>query len=384
MAKIEKIVVYKCKWECTGLNFSTWTKNVNYSIIYQVISQGISGWGESSLRKGFIKIALKKAKKLLKTDPLKLDLALDSPILHNLLPYQWYNGTHRGVRVAREGFSLAIHDLAGKLLNKPVYSLLNRPILKTQIKGMPVIHVNKAEVMAKIATTWYEEGFNIFKVKLRGVAAEDIEAIKAILGLASDIKVLIVDSNYGYKNRCELIECGKELSKLGVSYFQNPFRCLLMKYPKLSSEMNMPFSADNTAYWPNIIKVMFFNSAKLVNLHPNTMGGVDYFYKTVDYSGKNKIPVIMGGSGMAGIQDKCFQKLAFTLNTEMPTEGLGLRPYFVEKRKEFYNFDYNPDILENPLKISSGQIYETEENGFGIDVNKKKLERITVDKWEIC
>lgn len=383
-AKIEKINLYLCRFSSGGLNYSTWKNSKNYVIAYELISNGLSGWGESTLKYRSMGVALRKAKSLVGKNVFNFEKAFDGDFFSDIGLYQSYVGLNRRVRQVREGFSMAFWDLAGKLSEKPAYELLKRPAIRSQVEGLAVIHVQEPEVMKEIAQTWYDDGFRNFKLKIRGDVQKDARAIELVKSIGSDLQILIVDANYGYRERERVIEAGKVFSELGVGYFQNPIRRPLRQYPQLQAQMQLPFTSDNTSYWPNIRRVLRHDAAKLVNLHPNCIGGVDYLYKIVDYAKSKSVPCIMGGSGFIGIQDKCFQKMAFSLDSGFPSEEIGLPQYFNSKRKKYYQHEFDdPSVLSNDLQTQGSQVFDRDEFGFGIEVDREKLKRVTEQQWSL-
>ena len=376
--KIDKINIYVCQVKSSGFNYSTWKNSVNETVVYEVIAGDYTGWGEATAKYHGLLFAKAMCKRLIGKTVSNPDKMLDGIFKDNLL-YEWMVGFNRPHRQVREGISFALYDLLGKVEKKSIAELVDRKVVKESIECMPVIHVNEPSRMKEIAQAWTVDGFSTFKVKLRGDANKDVEAIKAILSVNEKTRVYVVDANYGYTDEDELMHAGTELSKLGVHYFQNPIKKHLKFYPQLSNDMNMSFTCDNTSYWPNIKRVMKYKAAKLSNLHPNCLGGVDLLFKTVDCSAKNGVESIMGSSGWLGIQDKSYQKLAFLLEGQHPTEEIGMDLYFASERKKFYNCEGGlPEVLSNPLEISDGIIFNDKSYGFGIEVDRDKLnEKVT-------
>lgn len=379
--RIDKVNIYICKIETSGFNYSTWKNSVNYTVVYEIISGKYVGWGEATAKFKGIYYAKFLARRLVGKIISTPELMLDGVFKDNY-GYQWFVGLNRPLRQVREGLSFALYDLVGKIEQKNIGELLGRNKVKSSIPCMPVIHVNTPDRMRAIAKSWYDDGYRYFKIKLRGKASEDIEAVEKIKGISNDICIYIVDSNYGYTCKDELIQCGFALSGLEVKYFQNPIKQHLNTYEALSLDMNMNFTCDNTAYWPNIKRVLKYKAAKLTNLHPNCMGGVDYLFKSVDYSRTQGVESIMGSSGWLGIQDKAYQKLAFYLQGAHPTEEIGMNQYFINGRAEYYHCKTStPEVISNPLEIKCGVIYDNDESGFGIEINRDKLSLMAISSY---
>ena len=384
MIKIDSVELFLCEFKSEGLNYSTWSTNSRKVLIYKLVSGPHVGWGESTVNYNCLGVAKRFAKKLVGRDASRKERLLDPALLADTICYQYYAGFNRRLRQVREGFSQALWDLHGKVINKPFSEMINNDksdYLKCQ-EGMPVIHVYAPEEMARIAELWIKKGFRTFKLKLRGNAKKDIEAMKMVKSLCSDVEILIGDANYGYKSFDELHRAVEGFLEYGLGYMQNPIRKLFWQYQGLSKSLGIKFTSDNTAYWPNTKRVVNFQEADLINLHPNIMGGVDYIMKLFSYARRYNIETITGSSGFFGIQDKCYQKISFCLGGAHPTENIGLQNYFCKELQQFYKYEFgNPSILKNNLEVKDGVIIDKNENGFGIDVDGRALERVTKETF---
>lgn len=383
MIKIDSVELFVCTFKSEGLNYSTWTTNYREVLVYKLVAEGHVGWGESTLNYNCLGVAKRIGKSLVGKDVTKKERLLDPALLSENILYQYYSGFNRRFRQVREGYSQALWDLHGKVINKSFSEMIEieSSVCKTQ-QGMPVIHVYDPLEMAQIAEKWREKGFNCFKQKLRGNARQDIKAMQAIKAISNDVQVLIGDANYGYQNTKELKYAADGFIECGLGYLQNPIRKPFWKYHELSNTLGIKFTSDNTAYWPNTRRVIKFQEAELINLHPNIMGGVDYIFKLFSFCEKQGIPTITGSSGVFGIQDKCFQKMSFCINSGFPTENIGLHNYFCPEMSKYYKYDFdNLSLLTNDLEVVNGKIFDRKENGFGIDVDTNSLERVILKKF---
>ena len=380
MFTIDSIELFLCEFKSEGLNYSTWSTNTREFLVYKINSGNFSGWGESTINYNCYGVAKRIGKRIVGKDLSKKEELIDPKILKDNIIFQYYAGFNRRYRQIREGFSQALWDIHGKILDKPFSEMIGKhQFVNKNIsqEGMPVIHVFEPEDMAKLANLWLKEGFTTFKLKLRGNAKEDIKAMKMIKSLSSEVNILIGDANYGYKSIKELENAANGFIQNDLGFLQNPIRKPFWQYKKISEKLGIKFTSDNTSYWPNIIRVIKFQEAELINLHPNIMGGVDYLFNVFRYAKKNKIKTIVGSSGFCGIQDKCYQKMSFCLDNEMPTENIGLQNYFCKKFNDYYKYSSNTtSILKNDLQVKEGRIYERDESGFGIEVDQSKLDLI--------
>lgn len=382
-ARIEYIRLHLCEFRTSGFNYSRWRNSVNYCLVYEVHARGLIGWGESTVKYGALAVARRLARRLLNKKCSDLDRNLYSGIPFQTNLGEWYLGWDRRIRQVREGFSIALYDLAGKLGQQSFYQMIGRHPKASTISLMPVIHVHEPSVMKEIATAWYSDGYRIFKVKLRGKLREDVAAVDAIAGIARDATVYVVDANFGYRDWDEALSCAREMKRLRACYFQNPIRVGMRHYCRLAEKGGIELTSDSFSWWPNIRRVLRFKAASLINLHPNLMGGVDNVYRVVEHGLRFGIQSIIGSSGWAGIQDKAYQKMAFSLANLQPCEDFGLNEYFLSGRREFYTCERGlPEVVSNKLSIDGGRLQDRDEFGFGIEVDRGLLEDRSVRSWE--
>ena len=97
---------------------------------------------------------------------------------------------------AKCGFDMALHDLAGKALGCPVYTLLggdNRGLVTDQ-----TIHIDTPQIMADKAVHLKEEGFSAIKIKLGENLEADLARLRKIReSIGPEIR-LRVDANQGW------------------------------------------------------------------------------------------------------------------------------------------------------------------------------------------
>ena len=381
--RIDQVSLYLCKIKTSGFNYSRWENRENYSLLYEIRAADKIGWGESTCKYGALGMARRFARSLIGKNPSLLENLLDPPLVNHTSAYHWLVGIDRRRRQIREGYSIALHDLVGKLQGKSIYRLLNRSPTRDQAALMPVIHVNSVQTMVECAQAWTSEGFRYLKIKLSGEPAHDTQAVAAIKSACPEANILIVDANHGYRNIKSACQAAIAFKELGATYLQNPFRGSVAAYRQLHDQTKIALTADSMAYWPKVRQVLNSGAAQLVNLHPNLMGGIDNLFRVVDFAARKGVAVIIGSSGWMGIQDRAYQKIAFMTDLNYPSEDFGLNPYFQGARAKFYCCEGGlPEVLAAPPDIRSGVIYDRpEEHGFGIDVDRDLIKKFLQTHW---
>lgn len=121
-----------------------------------------------------------------------------------------------GNHAAKAAIDIALHDLVGKILGKPLYQLLNIEKEKTPFTCITIGMDTTEAVKKKVSEA---AAFKIFKVKLGGDNdRQSIETIRVI----SD-KPLMADANQGWRDKHAALEMIVWLKEQGVVLIEQPF-----------------------------------------------------------------------------------------------------------------------------------------------------------------
>lgn len=120
-----------------------------------------------------------------------------------------------GNPAAKASVDIALHDLAGKLLNQPWYNLWGFNKAKAPVTSF-TIGIDKPDVVRQKVKE--AEEFKILKVKLgRDTDKEMIETIRSVTD-----KPLTADANQGWKDKNYAAEMTHYLKEQGVLYLEQP------------------------------------------------------------------------------------------------------------------------------------------------------------------
>src|SRR6266536_2482534 len=166
----------------TGRHLCVYPAQVEALLVRIVTDDGLAGWGEAHAppipRVAQALIADLFAPQLIGRDPLAIDAIWDA-----LYASMRLRGYSAGVMLeALAGVDIALWDLAGKALGKPVYSLLGGPYrtrIPCYLSGVPGSTVD-ARVQA--ARQFADEGFTAMKTSVgRAPLDEDLDGVEAIV-----------------------------------------------------------------------------------------------------------------------------------------------------------------------------------------------------------
>lgn len=309
---------------------------------------------------------------LLHQDPLRREALLPP------LPPE-FNGQHW---MLREGLSIALNDLAGKIAHVPAHAFLGGK-RRDHAPGMPVIHVGPADVMVRRAVKWARAGYRFIKVKMRGDLAEDVEALGAIRKAVGPRIRFQVDANDGYTRIEDAVRAVKALARFKVDLFEDMLNAPLAAIAEMRRRTGAPVMVDKESFWPQVYDVVRLGAADVINHHPNLRGGLDVALKIDAVAAAAGIPTAIGSSGIFGVQDAAFQTLAAVTGLTRPCEDIGLQPYYSGPTKGEYDFNRDPDLLRRPYPIVDGTIHIPDLPGLGIEIDPRKLSRSTIGIFEV-
>lgn len=192
-------------------------------------------------------------------------------------------------------FDMALHDLAGVILNKPVYEILGRkdPIITDYYSGMiyfddlePADRPSGIDRILEECQYDYGVGYRQFKLKIgrghkwmpfsKGLQ-RDIEVTKAVAEAFPDCRIL-VDGNNGFTSD-QFIQYLKGIPMVNLFWIEEPFHETVVDYQKLSgflkSEGINTLLADGEADPDqNLLRTLF--EKKLLDVHLTDIEGLGF------------------------------------------------------------------------------------------------------------
>jgi len=171
---------------------------------------GITGYGEASMPP-YLGESQETAGKFL--DQVKLGQFKDPFLMEDILDY--VDGIAPENRAAKASIDIALHDLAGKLLNQPWYRIWGLNPEKTPVTTF-TIGIDTPEVVRQKTREAAE--FRMLKVKLgRENDKEMIETIRSV----TDVP-LAVDVNQGWKDKEQALDMIFWLKEHGIVLVEQP------------------------------------------------------------------------------------------------------------------------------------------------------------------
>ena len=277
--------------------------------------------------------------------------------------------------IAIAGIDIALWDIKGKYLNKPIYDLLGG---KTKEK-MPVYASSMRRDLtpkeeAKRAVYYAEKGFKAYKLhsavpgKIDDDSDQTIETVTEVRKAVGDYFDILVDVNGAYSVH-HAIEIGKELEQLGVFHFEEPRPHYdLDGLSKVSESLDIPIASGENIYneyeykdliikggvdivQPDIVKTPGFTTFLKISKLADILG--------IPLTSHNTQPII---STIAHAHFVCSSD-NFPYAQEYNIEEISIR-------------DTNP-ILKNPLVISDGLLEIPDGPGLGVEFDMSMVRKLS-------
>ncbi len=270
--KISKIKIYYAKIpfrQVSGAPLRTWQDTSPVIFVYIYTDTGLAGVGTATaigfylgLTAGaLIDVATTLAPLLIGLSPFDIERA------HSVMDHHI-----RGNQAVKAAFDIALYDLMGQAIGRPVYDLLGG---RSQTDPLPTtsfaLYVNEPEKMAEDALQRYNEGFRAFEIKMTDskLAVERIRAIREVVGPEA---TLIADAN-GHWTVKEAIQVIHRLEPYNV-LVEEPCHGITAQ-EEVRRAVAVPIVADETCHTvEDAAEIARRRSADLVSIKLMKAGGL--------------------------------------------------------------------------------------------------------------
>jgi o-succinylbenzoate synthase len=349
---IKEIRVYSVKlqyWEPFRIALGTSTESQN--IVVQVITDfEVEGWGEASpsqritgeTHQTVMNALDKMAPCLIGKCPLRIERAVE--IMEE---------TIFGNQSAKAAIDMALHDILGKVAQKPLYRVIGG--YRTQVLTDFTLGIKPPQEMAESAVKAMEQGFKALKIKVGIAPEEDVQRVAKVREAIGDGIALRIDVNQGWTPK-QAVKTLEKLEKFNVEFVEQPVKANDLKgltYVRKNSPI--PIMADETVHSPrDALEAVKAEAVDLINIKLMKSGGIHNARKIAAIAEAAGVKCMIGCMGES-------------------TLGITAAVHLAAATKNVYYADLDSDLLQKDKLVKGGAELKQsfrippEKPGIGID-----------------
>jgi len=333
------------------------------SVIIKVETDGgYVGWGEMKMvfSPATIKAIIEDelGSELIGRDPLKIRKMLDE--LSFNISMQYFSAPS-----LISGIETACWDILGRVLNKPISSLLGGS-MRTRLPISYCLGILSPEKSASRAQEIVKKGFSTIKTKAGLDLIYDLERIKALRkGGGRELKIR-VDMNQALSPP-EALEFIKKTEEFDLEYVEQPIKANSFgDLAVLRNRTQTPIAVNEDCYLEgNIVQIVKDDAVDTAVVDLEPLGGLIKLIEFEGLAGMSNIPLAHHCGFDMGI------KTAAILQGTSCLKGFNLA-------MDSTYYAHQDDILSERLTVKNGAFELPQEPGLGIRVDENKLEKYLI------
>jgi len=262
---------------------------------------------------------------------------------------------------AKEGIDLALHDLVGKILNVPVYTLLGGKF-RDMIPIASEIGIDTPEKMAKNALDVVRIGIRVIKIKGSSDSDLDVQRIKAVREAVGEKVALRLDPNAAWDVPGTL-QTMKRIEDCHLQLLEQPLPGWdLRGMAHVRNKIGIPVEADESIWTPqDAVRIAEYKAADILNIKIPKSCGLHQGKKIEATAEALGLPCIVGTEIEPGLSMIAKLHLAASMR---------IHPI----ASEFTELTLLKDnVLAGDIEIENGYVRVPDGPGLGMDINEEVL-----------
>lgn len=274
----------------------------------------------------------------------------------------------RGHPMAKAGLEMAVWDLLGKRRGISLKQLLRGESNRVQV-GVSIGIQESSPELINTVESYLAQGYNRVKIKIK--PGRDIDDTSAVRQAYPDLW-LQVDANSAYS--LESAQSLLPLDELGLLLIEQPLsEDDLWDHSLLQKEFNTPICLDESIISPRHARqALEMKACKVINIKSGRVGGLSQAAAIHDICKAQNVPVWCGGMLETGVGRAANLALASLPGFTLPGDISATDRYYQEDITE-QRFTLNPG---STITVPTG-------HGLGVNINRKALERVTINRLTI-
>jgi len=278
----------------------------------------------------------------------------------------------KGNPYAKAAIDIALYDIIGKALGRPVCDLLGGDYRD----GIEVAHslgilpIDRCIEEAKIAVA---EGALTIKCKTGLDAHRDVELVRRLREEVSATVKIRVDGNEGYGSVSEAVRVTRAQEEYGIMLCEQPLMGA-RDLARVAKRIDSPVMADESAWTVHdIIELDALSAAQCFSCYVTKPGGLYRAKQQGDVAAALRITCDIGGSIEMGIGNAANLHLGAALpNAILPSVCPVSKPKG-QNGPEVAGIYYLDDIVTTAFEFRDGKVMRPKGPGLGIEVDTDKI-----------
>jgi L-alanine-DL-glutamate epimerase-like enolase superfamily enzyme len=276
---------------------------------------------------------------------------------------------------AKATVDFALHDLTGKALNVPVFTLLGGKTVDRVPLGL-VLSAGKPEVMVPEALAVVNEGYSFVKLKTgHGTLKDDVAMVAAVREAVGDDVDLFIDVN-GFWTYDQAFATIRALEKYNLSKIEQPLPAWDIEgMARLRGKVGTAIYADEGAQeLHDLYNIIEKRAADGLMIKTQKAGGLLKAKRWLTMARLANLPVICGcmvGSGLEA-SPAAHLLVADDWISRFPQENAG--PLHIHD--VLNSAAIKDDLALNVPRFEGGYLYPNDGPGLGITINEEVLKAL--------
>ena len=339
--------------------------NRNYHFVRVHTDEGITGLGEATLEShdNAVLGTLKDIECLvLGEDPTRIE-HLTQKMVRQLF---WKGGVIKGSAIA--GVELALWDILGKVMGRPVYKLLGgacRDKIKVYVNGWSGGSLDPAVVREK-AQKAMESGYDAFKFSLAlpvwnvndPANLRKIELVAKTLRETAGPDAMLMYDGHGRYDADLAVRVGRILEEYDYTFFEEPCQPEQEEsLAKVASRLDIPIAAgERLSFLPEFKRLLTRGCATIIQPDIGHSCGFGTAVKAAHLAEAFNAFVAPHGP---------MSPVITTISLHLDT----LVPNFLIQERLFLN-DWRNEVITEPIQVKEGYVTVPDKPGWGIELDE--------------
>jgi L-alanine-DL-glutamate epimerase-like enolase superfamily enzyme len=274
-----------------------------------------------------------------------------------------------GNMFTKAAVEMALWDIAGKAVGKPVYELLGGKVREFVTTKWSVSGV-EPEKAAEIGKRAIERGFKAMKVKVGIDPESDVARVRAVRQAIGPTIKLGVDANGGW-TLANVVSTIERLREFNIYFVEQPLPPEeIVEMAGLRERIGLPVIADESVYTLSDAKMLLhMKAADVLSVYVGKAGGIGPAKQIADFAASVGLKCTIGSNLELGIGSAAMTHLGIA------TAGIHAENFPCDIIGPFYYVD---DVVREPLPITAGQARPNGKPGLGVELDDAKVERYRV------